>query len=341
MQFTVEEVAQEINASYDDIISWEKEQSKPNLKQLETLAQLYGRDIDFFLRETPELPTKIEFRGKSGQSLKTLSRETKIVLSRFEELCRTATEFEELIGKKREVKLTNIRTDEMPELVAQKFRNEYQLEEKPINNLRELLEQSGFRIFELSIPNDELSGFSFLHLQYGPCILINARDSKGRKNFTLAHEVAHLIYKDITSLCYIPVSFYGITENVEYKANRFAIELLLPKQGLRDYCDKRNLSATPTESDLSKIAFRWNVSIQALGYRLENLGSIQKGLTDRIVETKPTHFRRSKVPAWEKQLGKQFVNTSIEAYKKNLISVSKLAHTLHISIRKAMGVIGE
>jgi Zn-dependent peptidase ImmA (M78 family) len=147
--------------------------------------------------------------------------------------------------------------------------------------------------------------------------------------------VAHLVYIHGTSLCFIPIKFGELT-GLEFKANQVAIELLLPGSGVVEDFRKRNLSRTPSEIELAQMASKWGVSLQALGYRLENLGLIKTGFTDKIMEPKPEHFRRPKTPSWERQLGKTFVETSIEAYQKGLISSGKLAHALQIPIRKAL-----
>jgi len=339
LQLTPKEVALEINVNPQDIVNWEREQSKPNLKQLEDLAKLYGREIDYFLRETPAPPQKIEFRGKPGQSLRDLSRETKIALARFDELCRTALEFESLLKQKREVKLPHFDESNPPKTVAQHIREILDAGNKPLPDLRNRLENEGVRIFELPVPDDVFSGFSFSHAEYGPCVLLNAKEQKGRRNFTLAHELAHLLYAHGSSLCYIPIKFGRFT-GLEYRANQVAIELLLPESGVVEDFRKRNLSRTPSEKDLAPIAYsKWGVSIQALGYRLENLGLIERGHINTLFETKPQYFGGKKgprTPVWEKQLGKRFVETSIEAYQKGLISIGKLAHALQIPIEKAM-----
>jgi len=154
----------------------------------------------------------------------------------------------------------------------------------------------------------------------------------------VAHELAHLLYGHGSSLCYIPFKFSEPLKGQEKKANIFAIELLLPESGVVQDFEKRNLSITPSEIELGQMASKWGVSVQALGYRLENLGKIERGLTDEIVESKPTQFRRPKTPTWERQLGKRFVETSIEAYQKGLISSGKLAHALRVPIRKALEI---
>jgi len=339
LQLTLEEVAQELNVSFNDIINWEKEKTRPILKQLEKLAELYGREIDYFLKETPAPPERIEFRGKPGQSLKELSRDIKIILARFDELCRTSIEFEDLLNKRLKVELPRFKSSDQPKTVAKGLRDIFNIEEKPLLDLRNLLEEKGIRIFELPIPENAFSGFSFWHSEYGPSVLLNAKDTKGRRNFTLAHEVAHLIYDHGSSLCYIPLIFDKYAADLEYKANQVAIELLLPDLELEKDFSKRNLSKTPTEKELAQMASKWGVSVQALGYRLENLDLIERELTNKIVETRPKHPRRPKAPIWQRQLGNRFVEISIEAYKKNFISSGRLAHALQIPIRKAIEIV--
>lgn len=339
LQLAPEEVASQINVTRQYVFDWEEDRLQPNLRQLEKLSELYGRGIDYFLKETPPPPREIEFRGKPGQSLKQLSRETKIVLARFDELCRTALEFESLLNKKGEVKLPRFEEPTQPKIVAQSLRRKLDAGEKPLPDLRERLESEGVRIFELPVPEDAFSGFSFWHLEYGPCVLLNAREPKGRRNFTLAHELAHLLYGHGSSLCYIPLKFGERLEDLEYKANRVAIELLLPELGVVEDFRKRNLPKMPSENELVQMAYRkWGVSIQALGYRLENLDLIKREYTDTLLETKP-HFRGKKgprTPGWKKQLGKEFVETAFEAYQKGLISAGKVASGLGITVREAV-----
>jgi len=338
LALSVKEVAEEIHVSPQLINDWEMGVSQPGLRELEALANLYGREIDYFLRETPNPPTGVKFRGKPGESLQHLSRDTKIVLARFDELCRAAVEFEELLQKKREVSLATISARTTARTGAQGIRQQYDLENKPIPDLRALLENAGVRIFEIPIPNDELSGFSFWHETYGPCILVHAKDVKGRRDFTLAHELAHLLYNHGSSACYIPSKISDVHETTELKANRFAVELLLPETGVVDDFKKRDLSRTSSERQLRPMAIKWGVSIQALGYRLEGLGLVNTGLTNKIIESRPAYFRRPRTQTWERRLGKSFVGTSLEAYQNNLISVGKLAHVLQIPIRKAMQI---
>lgn len=336
LQLHPNEVAPELNATSKEIFDWEEERSQPTLQQLEKMARLYGREIDYFLKETPTPPESIEFRGKPGQSLKELSMEAKIVLARFDELCRTALEFESLLNKRREVKLPQFEESDTPKAVAQNLRKKFDAGDKPIPGLRTVLEKEAVRVFELPVPEDAFSGFSFWHSEYGPCVLLDANELKGRRNFTLAHELAHLLYGHVSTLCYIPLKFTEVDSGIEFKANQFAIELLLPRTSVQEHFRTRNLSVTPSQKELGQMASRWGVSIQALGYRLENFQLIERGYTDTLFEFKPLFVRRPRTPKWERRLGKEFVETSFEARQKGLISVGRLAHGLGITIRQAL-----
>ncbi|MBM3303104.1 MAG: helix-turn-helix domain-containing protein, partial [Deltaproteobacteria bacterium] len=186
LELDPKEVASDLGVDPKQILDWEQDRSQPGLKLLEKMADLYGRGMDYFLRETPPLPGKIEFRGKPGESLRDLPTQAKTVLARFDELCRTALELESLLNRKREVTLIRFQESEDPKRAAKILRKKFDVDDKPLPNLRGRLEAEGLRIFELIVPDDAFSGFSFWHSEYGPCILLNASDPKGRRNFTLA-----------------------------------------------------------------------------------------------------------------------------------------------------------
>jgi Zn-dependent peptidase ImmA (M78 family)/transcriptional regulator with XRE-family HTH domain len=336
LQLGREEVATKLNVDRQVVFDWEEDRLHPSLKQLEKLSELYGRGIDYFLKATPPPPRKIEFRGRPGQSVSDLPTQAKTVLARFDELCRTALEVEGLLNRKREVTLPRFDESVHPKVVAQNLREKLRASDKPLPNLRERLENEGVRIFELLVPEDAFSGFSFWHSDYGPCVLLNASDLKGRRNFTLAHELAHLLYGHESALCYIPLKLSEVRGDIEFKTTQFAVELLLPETGVRDDFKGRALSMTPSETELGQMARKWGVSMQALGYRLENFDLIADGYTDTLFELKPKFFRRPRTPKWKRQMGRQFVEETFEAYEKGLISAGKVANGLGITVREAM-----
>ena len=51
LHLTIEEVAQKLQINSQEINNWEEGKSRPNLKHLEILSRIYGREIDYFFKK--------------------------------------------------------------------------------------------------------------------------------------------------------------------------------------------------------------------------------------------------------------------------------------------------
>ncbi len=341
LQLSPKEVAQYLGISERQILSWETDQERPSLQLLERLADIYGREIDYFLKETPSLSVQIEFRSMTRRSLVELSVAARKVIARFDELCRAADELEEALGKKLSIEIRHASKDQSPLNLAKDQRRILGLNGKPVGRLRDLVGKRGIRIFELVVPHGEFSGFSYWHKEYGPCILINAKDPVGRRNFTLAHEYAHLLYGHAPLVCEIAAEGKPGRYPDERPADLFAIAFLLPEDPVREDFSVRGLQKTPSVQQVGKLAGKWNVSVQAMFYRLEDLNLVEKGHADKALasfEPPKPHFAPPKAPAWKRRLGETYVSNAIEAYRKGNITLGKLAHYLDLPLRKALEI---
>lgn len=339
IQLNHEEVANRLGIEPDEIVDWETGRTKPSLRQLERLAELYGREIDYFLKETRGLPAKVQFRSTTKQSFQELSHEARVVIAKFDDWCRTAYELENILGKARPPKIEHAPSNKSPIDLAREQRVGFGLEDKPVSKLRDRLTKRGIHILELPVPQGQFSGFSYWHDDYGPCILINAKEVPGRRNFTLAHEYAHRLYGHAPSVCDITEERSEISTGDERLADIFAVEFLMPRQPICEDFARRGLSETPSIQDIGRMAGRWYVSVQAMGYRLEDLNRIGWGYTNELLASyQPPHPRPPKTPKWERRLGKTFVSNAFEAYYKDYISLGKLAHSLDIPLRKALEI---
>lgn len=103
-----------------------------------------------------------------------------------------------------------------------------------------------------------------------PEVFINSLDSANRQRFSCAHEIGHYSKRtsgrDDDEWGYIdrrgPIASRGI-EPDEIFANQFAAALLMPEPCVRDL--SRDLDATA-------LAVRFGVSLDAMRFRLDNLG---------------------------------------------------------------------
>lgn len=133
-----------------------------------------------------------------------------------------------------------------------------------------------------------------------PIIVINSKKSLGRKNFTIAHEIAHAILLGHDSDEYICTSEhleqfnnFKTSSKVEDEANTFASELLLPK---KEFIPKirntdfnfKNLSLLAEEygTSLTFTAQKWvKLSNHAIGFIITDKNNVEACWTSEEFET--------------------------------------------------------
>lgn len=338
VHFLPQEVKEQLGIESKKILDWEKERAEPSLAELESLAELYGREIDYFLKVTPNPPIEMEFRSTVLTSIEQLSKDARLIIAKFDELCRAALELEHILGKAQPVEIPEVSRSERPAVLAKQQRQALNFGDKPARKLRECLTQRGVRIFELALRSGEFSGFSQWHSEYGPCILINGSDVLGRRNFTLAHEYCHLLYRDPPTLCDIRYEPEQKPARDERRGDIFAVEFLLPAEPVRKYFLRRGLTKTPSIQEVGKVARRWCVSVQAMLYRLEKMGLITRGHAKQLLASRPPKawYRHPRIPTWRRMRGEAFVSNAIEAYNEGQISLGKLASYLDRPLRDTL-----
>jgi Zn-dependent peptidase ImmA (M78 family) len=245
---------------------------------------------------------------------------------------------EGLIGRHRDVRIPKVAQAVDGEALASQERARMRLDGTPIKDLRTLLSQQGIQVFELPIPGDYFAGLSWWPSEYGPCVLINARDLSGRRAFTLAHEYAHLLRADPPTLC--DLTPQALQNRDERFADGFAASFLMPAHAVtHDFRAKGLRPDELTDKQLASLASRYGVSLQAMGIRLEELHLITAGTTDSLVtawQARGIHPRRPKSPPWRRGLGESYVSMSLQAYEQGRVSAAKLARYLGLDIRKAI-----
>lgn len=129
----------------------------------------------------------------------------------------------------------------------------------------------------------DLSGFLYRDNKLA-VIGVNTHHPQVRQNFTVAHEIGHLLLHDQAQLqvdhefrvrLRNDLSSQGTNES-EREANFFAASLLMPKKFLAKDLDGKEYFDLCDDNFLHILARKYGVSAQALVNRLKNLGYIEE-----------------------------------------------------------------
>lgn len=110
---------------------------------------------------------------------------------------------------------------------------------------------------------------------------INGRNSSKRQRFTIAHELGHWLLHEgrplIVDQSVMINKRDGVssqaTDREEIEANQFAAGLLMPERWIHDVVSKQmELGAASREGLISTLAATFEVSVEAMSWRLINLG---------------------------------------------------------------------
>lgn len=149
------------------------------------------------------------------------------------------------------------------ELIAEKVRNYWGLDNKVYFNVVEVLQEKGFVIAKIDLNNKKIDAFSQWYRNTPYIILGTTSTSAVRLRFDLAHELGHLIlHRNITQEA---ISETNILQRIEQEANYFAGAFLLPRKSFSNEVFSSSLE------HFTMLKKRWRVSIQAMIMRAQAL----------------------------------------------------------------------
>lgn len=155
--------------------------------------------------------------------------------------------------------------------------------------VEDICETLGLVVIYETLPNDT-SSVLIRHPNGGQVIGVNSRHASRRQRFSLAHELGHALLhfsdqppQDDEAVVSRPLEVLfrdGVagqgTNAVEIDANAFAAELLMPSELVSSRLRRRWEQDTSRRLDdvIEDLADEFDVSVQAMRYRLVNLGFI-------------------------------------------------------------------
>lgn len=276
--------------SHVALTKYERGDMKPSSEVLVALCNALGRTPDQMFRPVRASLTNVSFRKRKSFSEKQTSMVLELVRSRLEDYLE-AEEFvpEQVKPATKQLSLpVNFKPDnpEPVQKLALQLRNDWGLNEEPIPNLVELLEDRGYRVIQINL--DE-KGFDGCEVTEFRALIIGTwpDHSVARMRLTLAHELAHSLLNE-------SVSKLGLTEKeAEAVMTTFASEFLLPTAALKRYLGTHRTAITIAE--LEEVKLRFGISIGAIVYALKSMGIINDSAHRR--------FYTQIVPIWKKAGG--------------------------------------
>jgi Zn-dependent peptidase ImmA (M78 family) len=339
--FSVEEASE----TFKKIEAWERGEASPTYPQLEQLADKFKLPIAvFFFPEPPELPPIREsFRtlpdvtfAQLPSRVQHLLRKAKALQLNLSELYNgqnpaTRRIVEELTFP------TNANVSEMASNVRAylglSLEEQFAFEsiDEALKAWRRVLLNVGVFVFKDAFRVPDFSGFC-LYDDLFPLIYVNNTSAKTRQIFTLAHELAHLLFHtsgiDKPSNDYLP-DLSPETRQLEILCNRFAATLLVPDAALTAALG----ALEPNEATATLIAERFSVSREVIFRKFLDRGLIDEGVYREAAARWAEQGGERESggnPYWTKisYLGREYISRALSEYQRNRISEQQLANYL-------------
>jgi Zn-dependent peptidase ImmA (M78 family)/DNA-binding XRE family transcriptional regulator len=332
---TLEQIAEKMGFdSYQTISSIESGKREVKAWELAKLANIYHQDFNYFLEEdvTSQPEPIIIWRDQKVKN--------KTVEQHFIHFCENYEKLEKMSGKKdgsfQPVKWTQEQKERFISSpssgikdLALEYLDKLKLGSRPACLLPKILEETqGVKLFYTN--NASGSAASTISDMFGAAILLNSKNVPWRRNYDLAHELFHLITWNIFN------TTKDYTSEAETWAEMFGAAILMPEKEIRDEFNKRLTNNKISASDLVELAVDFEVSINALLIRLEELGLLRKKdakiMRENYYELRTIDKgkRSSEEDENKPRLSNRFINLAIKAFLLGKISKGKLAEYLEI-----------
>lgn len=287
---TQQDIAERLGIARTTLVAIEKGERPVRPQEIIEFARLYGRPLNELLRPAP-VPEDFVAQFRLGTGEPKYDDQLAASVELLQELADDYVELERLAGAPLpqryppEADISALAPSIAGDTLAASERNRLGLGDAPIHHLRQMLEGDvGLRIFFLNLPS-RVAGLFLASTTYGACVGINAGHPGERQRWSLAHEYAHFLAQrsktEVTVL-----HGYRRVPTAERFADAFTENFLLPATGVKrrfnEVLQSRREGVTP--ADLLHLADLFQVSLEALTRRLENLDLLRPHTWDRLVK---------------------------------------------------------
>jgi Zn-dependent peptidase ImmA (M78 family)/transcriptional regulator with XRE-family HTH domain len=272
--FTQDDVAVLLGQPRPVVSNWEHGTRRPNSAQLAKLAVIYRIPLDELIGRTQEHARpdfeRLLFRDAGAR----LDPSAKFQIQRFLSFLDAYGHLLDAIGAapgmmRSPLSLREgfLSKDDIRRK-AEEARRFFRLGDGPVGDLWTLADLSGVTVYQAPLGTDlrgTVSGAFLPHDRVGFSIVVNSQTTPGRRQFTLAHELAHALFHGD----HIYVGYLGRRKLAERFANEFAAEFLVPIQSLRSVVETLGLAKVEDAEVVVYLQRLFRVSYAMMLVRLE------------------------------------------------------------------------
>jgi Zn-dependent peptidase ImmA (M78 family)/transcriptional regulator with XRE-family HTH domain len=301
---------------------------KVSAEELTRFMSVLNRDLDFFTD-----PFRLEGEGRFSFRAKGAGEGE---LEAFESIAGQWIAFWREQGRKQSIEISPLRPQltlnnkssfEEAQAAGENLIKAWGLGSIPAVKLISTIEDKlGTLVLFVDMP-DGISGAA-CQIPGADTILVNRKDSVGRRNFDIAHELFHVLTWDALPPERVdrehPSGYKA--KRIEQLADNFASALLMPRSILEPLWNVRDKSGMDMKTWSIAVAMELKVSTWALGCRLKTLGYI----TDEEILKRDEERNVRDIPAL---FSRNFMERASQALEQADVSVMRLIKLLGITGR--------
>jgi Zn-dependent peptidase ImmA (M78 family)/DNA-binding XRE family transcriptional regulator len=332
------------------LIQLEEGEKQPTLDELKELSKAYKRTIATLLLAKPpkEKPLPADRRTIDSKDLGNFHEKTIMAVRKARALAQSFVELRQELGIDIPKFSLSASMKQQPQDVAAKIRKQLNLDElREIENINhaleayiEKVESLGVAIFQLSLTQDRLRGFSIVD-DVMPIIGIKRGGEQATaKIFTLFHELGHILLNE-GGLCDLSEK---TSIEIEKWCNAFSAEVLIPTSELLQMDvvleQKHTNNKLWAKKDLIVLGNYFHVGpLAILRSLLENKLTTPAFYKEKHQAWNKPQFGRAKHPEGKnvaketiREKGRTYISLAFSAYDQNRIDLKDLSDFLGIRL---------
>ncbi|NTW48839.1 MAG: ImmA/IrrE family metallo-endopeptidase [Chlorobiales bacterium] len=326
-------------------------EKQPSLDELKALSKEYKRTIATLLLKQPpkEKPLPKDRRTVNSKELDHFHEKTIMAVRKARALATALIELKEETGQPLTQFQYKASFEDSPSLIAQELRAKWALDEvRQLGSMNDVLEayiekveSLGVAVFQLSLTQDNLRGFSIVDEQVPIIVIKKGGEQTTSKIFTLFHELGHLLLNE-GGIC--DITFDTGAQKIEMWCNAFAAELLIPSKELLGMKLVKERKATKEKEwpkkELIELANYFHVGpLAILRCLLEHNLTTPAFYKEKHAAWNKPSFGRAKNPEGInipkeaiKERGRNYIRLAFKAFDQNKIDLKDLSDFLGVKL---------